>query len=182
MLSTNLSGSLCQPGFCRLLLKCLLMNRQGDIRTGLISQTASPRSPKPPDRVVALAVCVISRAAELACLWGWNWVIAVPFYLTGLGPVGEIWPRWEIEPAQTADHKSLYISFFPGDPHGSVNASAHLYRLDNSIIHKHYPQQQEQSFWSIKVGGWLCSLSSELYLPPPSALFPCLTIIDLLGI
>lgn len=158
------------------------MNRQGDIRAGLISQTAPRRSPKPEDRAVVLAIRVISRAVELACLWGWNWVIAVRFYLTGLGPVGEIWPRWEMEPAQTAGHKSLSASFFSGDPHGSVSAGAHLRGLDNSIIHKHYPQQQEQSFWTIEPGGRLCSLSSELYLPPPSALFPCLTIIDLPGI
>lgn len=99
-------------------------------------------------------------------------MIAVRFYLTGLGPVGQIWPRWEMQPAQTADHKSLFISFFfPGDPLGSVSAGAHLYGLDNSIIHKHYPLQQEQSSWSVKAGGRLCSLSSELYLPPPSVLF-----------
>lgn len=109
-------------------------------------------------------------------------MIAVRFYLTGLGPVGEIWPRWEMEPAQTADHKSLYISVFPGDPHGSVSAGAHLYGLDNSIIHKHYPHQKKKSSWSMKAGERLCSLSSELYLPPPSALFPCLTIMDLPGI
>lgn len=182
MRSTNFPGSLCQPGFCRRLLKCLLMNRQGDIRAGLISQTASRRSPKPPDRAVALAARIISRAAALASLWGWNWVIAVRFHLTGLGPVGQIWPRWEMEPSETGDHKSLCVSSFPGEPHGSVSAGAHLYGLDNSIIHKHCPQQQEQSFWSAKPGGWLWSLSSELYLPPPSALFPCLTIIDLPGI
>lgn len=36
------------------------MNRQGDIRAHLISQTAPRRSPKPRDRAAALAVHVIS--------------------------------------------------------------------------------------------------------------------------
>lgn len=99
-------------------------------------------------------------------------MIAVPFYLKGFGPAGEIWPCWETEPAQAADHKSRRIPGFSADPRGSVGARVGTSWLDNSIIHKRRPLKQERSSWAVEAGGRSRSLSCELYLPPPSALFP----------